>query len=305
MKFGLEVQQNFLRRMKGNHLSILKNAGENSITYYVGDNVEHIKHLKNCTLICKEETNFNLSGDVEIIRVEDPQLEFYKISKLFKKDYLENDKLIYVDKHKSFIHQDCDIHSSVRIGPNCVIGNCKISEGVEIHANVTIYSETIIEKNVLIESNTVIGSAGVMWVWDKNERVILEQLGNVRIKSGTRIGSLIEIVRGSANETTTIGSNTCIAHGTLIGHGCKVGDFVHFANGVKLGGSVEIDDYNFIGSGAIISPGVKLLSKDIIIGSGATVVESITEEGVYVGTPAKRLKSSKGKLNGVPNWRKL
>lgn len=298
----MEVLQNTIKKMKGNHLSILKNAGENSITYYVGDNIEHVSHLKNCTLICKKNVNFDLLG-VEMIQVDDPQLEFYKLSKKYKKDYLENDKLLFVDKYKSYIHKDCKIHESVRIGPGCVIGNCTISKDVEIHSNVTIYSETIIEDEVVIESGTVIGSAGVMWVWENDKRILLEQLGNVMIRSRCRIGSLIEIVRGSANETTIIGADTCIAHGTLIGHGCKVGNFVHFANGVKLGGSVEISDYNFVGSGATISPGVKILSKDVIIGSGATVVDNISQEGVYVGTPAKKLKSTKGKLKGVPNWR--
>ena len=38
-------------------LSILKNAGPNSITYYVGDNLAHLKHLKDCTLYCKQQFN--------------------------------------------------------------------------------------------------------------------------------------------------------------------------------------------------------------------------------------------------------
>jgi UDP-3-O-[3-hydroxymyristoyl] glucosamine N-acyltransferase len=289
--------------MKGNHLSILKNAGYNSITYYVGEKVEHVSHLKECTLLCKKNLGFNLPT-VEIVEVEDPQLEFYKISKKFSKDYLENEKLEFNKIYKSYIHRECRIGDRVKIGPGCVIGNCEISNDVNIHANVTIYSETKIGENVTIESNSAIGSAGVMWVWNDNERIFLEQLGNVIIEKNCRIGSLVEIVRGSSNESTIIGEETCIAHGTLIGHGCNVGKFVHFANGVKLGGSVVISDYNFLGSGSTISPGVKLLHQDIIIGSGTTVTKDITQEGVYVGSPAKRIKSSTGKLSGIPNWRK-
>lgn len=289
--------------MKGSYLSILKNAGDSSITYYVGEEINHISHLKNCTLICKKNTNFDLEN-VELIEVEDPQLEFYKISKKFKKDYLENDKLIFNEKYKSYIHSECKIGKNVLIGPGCVIGKCDIKDGVTIHSNVTIYSESVIGENVIIEANTVIGSTGVMWVWNGNERIYLEQLGNVVINKNCRIGSLVEIVRGSANESTIIGENTCIAHGSLIGHGCNVGKYVHFANGVKLGGSVVISDYNFLGSGSIISPGVKLMNTDIIIGSGSTVIKDITENGVFVGTPAKKIKSTSGKLSGVPQWKK-
>ena len=143
-----------------------------------------------------------------------------------------------------------------------------------------------------------------MWVWDKNERVYLEQLGGVLIEKNCRIGSQCEIVRGSANEVTLIGEGTCMAHGTLIGHGSQVGKYVHMANGVKLGGSVTISDYNFIGSGAVISAGVKLLANDIILGSGAVATKDLTTNGVFVGTPAKFIKASTGKLSGIPTWRK-
>lgn len=303
MKFGLAHLQNFSKRMEGNFLSILKNATKGCITYYVGDNPEHTKHLKECTLICKPSFN-EVDNSVELIKVEDPQLYFYKLSKQFKEDYLENNKLIFNPINNTYVHEECKIGENVKIGPGSVIGKCEIGDNVVIHANVTIYSKTKIEENVIIESNTVIGPTGVMWVWDKNDRVYLEQLGSVLIEKNCRIGSLVEIVRGSANETTIVGEGTCIAHGCLIGHGNVIGKYNHFANGVKLGGSVIISDYNFLGSGSVVSPGCKFLDNDIIIGSGGVVVKDINEEGVYVGVPVKRIKSSAGKLSGIPTWRK-
>lgn len=303
MRFGLGPLQNFLNKMKGKYLSVLKNANEGCITYYVGDNSEHVKHLKNCTLICKG--NFaDVDDSVEIIKSDNAQLYFYKLSKSFKEDYIENSRLIYNPDNHTYIHEECKIGKNVKIGAGSVIGKCEIDDNVEIHSNVTIYSKTKISKNVIIESNTVIGSSGVMWVWDNHERVYLEQLGSVLIEKNCRIGSLVEIVRGSANEITVVGEGTCMAHGTLIGHGNVIGKYNHFANGVKLGGSVIISDYNFLGSGSVISPGCKFLDTDIIIGSGGVVTKDIIKEGVYVGVPAKRIKSSHGKLSGIPIWRK-
>jgi UDP-3-O-[3-hydroxymyristoyl] glucosamine N-acyltransferase len=284
-----------------NNLSILKNAGPNSITYYVGNNPDHLKHLKNCTLYCTQ--NFNIDKSVKQIIVEDPQLEFYKLSKQYKEDYLDNNNLIWVAMSKCYIHKDAQIGNNVKIGAGSIIGNCTIEDNVEIHSNVVIHAKTHIKSGTIIESNTTIGGTGVMWVWDKNERVYLEQLGGVLIEEDCRIGSQCEIVRGSANETTLIGKGTCIAHGTLIGHGCQVGKYVHMANGVKLGGSAVISDYNFIGSGAIISAGVKLLANDIILGSGAVATKDLTTVGVFVGAPAKFIKSPTGKLSGIPTWR--
>lgn len=289
--------------MKGNHLSVLKNAGDNSITYYVGDDINHVNHLKNCTLICKENFNVDLEN-VEVIKVENPQLHFYQLSRKFKENFLPTNDLVFSKKYNSYLHKNIRIGENVKIGPNCVIGECEISDDVEIHSNVTIYSKTFIGEKTIIESNTVIGSTGIMWVWDGNQRVYLEQLGGVTIKSNCRIGSLVEIVRGSCNETTIIGSGTCIAHGTLIGHGCEIGEFTHFANGVKLGGGVVIDDYCFLGSGSIVSAGVKILNNDVIIGAGTVVVKHISDSGVYVGNPSKRIKETSGKMSGIPTWRK-
>ena len=283
-------------------LSILKNAIPNSITYYVGNNLDHLKHLNHCTLYCNQ--HFQLPNTVKQIIVEDPQLEFYKLSKNYKEDYLDNENLKWNSIFKCYVHIKAQIGDNVKIGAGSVIGNCIIEDNVEIHSNVVIYAKSQIKSGTIIESNTTIGCTGVMWVWDKNERVYLEQLGNVIIGENCRIGSQCEIVRGSANETTLIGKGTCIAHGTLIGHGNIVGEYVHMANGVKLGGSAVVSNYNFLGSGAIVSAGIKLLAEDIVLGAGAVATKDITKEGVYIGIPAKRIKSTSGKLSGIPKWNK-
>lgn len=296
-------QLNSIKKMNSK-LSILKNAKEGMITYYVGDNPDHVKHLSKCKLICKKDFDPSIDS-VELIKTENPQLYFYKLSSEYKEDYLDNDNLIYHQKYNSYIHKNTIIPENVKIGPNCVIGDVEIGEGVNIHSNITIYSKTKIGKNTTIESNSVIGSAGVMWVWDGIKRVYLEQLGGVNIGDNCRIGSLVEIVRGSANETTIIENDVCMAHGCLIGHGSFIGEFTHLANGVKLGGSAHISPYNFLGSGSIISAGISLNDVDIIVGSGGVVVKNINNSGVYVGNPVKKIKESDGKLNGIPKWDKL
>ena len=298
MKFGSALLLNFSKRMN-NKLSVLKNAGPGSTTYYVGNDINNISHLKNCILYCKQK--FNIDKSVKQIIVNNPQLEFYKLSKNFKEDYLDNENLIWTDIYKCYVHKNAKIGNNVKIGTGSVIGNCTIEENVEIHSNVVIYAKTHIKSGCIIESNTTIGGTGVMWVWDKDKRVFLEQLGSVLIEEDCRIGSQCKIVRGSANEKTLIGKGTCIAHGTLIGHGSQIGKYVHIANGVKLGGSTVICDYNFLGSGAIVSSGVKLLANEIILGSGAVASSNINSKGVYVGVPAKFIKQPKGKLSGIPN----
>lgn len=284
------------------HLSTLKNADEDCITYYVGDDPEDIKHLRNCLLICNKDLNIPNNLQIAVHRSENPKLDFYRISAKFKKDYLESGKLEYDPVNRSYIHPEAQIGENVSIGPGCVIGNCIIEDNVRIDANVVIYAETHIENNCIIESNTNLGASGVMWVWDKNERVYLEQLGNVRIEENCFLGCNVEISRGSANETATIGKNTCIAHGSKLGHGCMIGAFNHFSNNVTFGGSVETGDRCFFGCGVTVAPGSKL-GDDIIAGTGAVVVKDIQEKGIYIGLPARKMKETKGKNRGIPRWR--
>lgn len=300
MKFGMVLPQNFTKTM--NKLSILKNAVPNSITYYVGSNPNHLKHLTNCILYCNH--HFNIDKSVKQVIVKDPQLEFYKLSQQYKEDYLDNDNLIFSSKYKAYIHKDAQIGNNVKIGAGSIIGKCIIEDNVDIHSNVVIYAKTQIGNNCIIESNTTLGCTGAMWVWDNNDRIYLEQLGNLIIEKNVRIGAQCEIVRGSANESTIIKKGTIISHGSLIGHGNVVDEYVHMANGVKLGGGCYIGPRNFLSSGTVVSAGVKLLAEDIVLGAGAVATQNLTQEGVYIGIPAKRLKSTKGKMSGIPKWNK-
>lgn len=273
-------------------LSILKNAESGSITYYVGDNIEHIKYLKDCKLFCKQP--FEGLTNVHQIIVDNPQLEFYKLSHTIENEYVFN--------HNGGIYKcgkGCNIHPSVVIGDGVVIG-----DKVTIGPNSVIYSKTEIGDGTRVDANCSIGTEGMMWVWDGNKKVFLRQLGGVVIGENCVIGSNTAIVRGSANEQTIIEDGVNIAPGCCIGHGTYIGKNVHFANNVTIGGSVSISEYNFIGCGSIINPGVSINESDVVIGAGTTVTKSINESGVYFGLPAKKIKNINGKHSGIPTWRK-
>lgn len=281
-------------------LSILKNASSGSITYYTGNSFDHVSHLKNCTLYCKEDFHPSLEN-VTLLHVKDPQLEFYKLSRLYREDYLDSENMIL--RNGSWIHKDAKIGKHVVIHPGCVIGKCILGSYTVIHPNCTIYAKTLIGDGTVVESNTSIGTTGVMWVWSGDTKVFLEQLGNVIIGQDCRIGSQISIVRGSANESTSIGDNVHMAHGCMIGHGTRIGKNTHFANNVAVGGSGYIESDNFLGCSSTVSPGARIEATNVIIGASSLVSTNITESGVYVGVPCKKIKESKGKLSGVPQWK--
>ena len=280
------------------HLSILRAADANCVTYYVGDDPEQVAHLSNCTLICTPDLEIDCE-DVDLVRVENPQLSFYRLSELFRFDYLDYDGMTL--RSGAYIHRDAVIPSSSTVGPGCIIGACTVGENVRIESNCVIYARTNIDDRSVIEPNSVIGATGVMWVWDGTEKVFLEQLGGVRIERDCFIGSNVTIVRGNANENTLIGADTCMAHGTMIGHGCQIGEKNHFANNVSLGGSVISGENCFFGSGSVVPPG-KRLCAEVILGAGGLLSKNADEPGIYVGVPAKRTSGLKEQMSGIPRW---
>ena len=99
---------------------------------------------------------------------------------------------------------------------------------------------------------------------------------------------------------TTIASNVKIGrhfHANLysyVEHDCDIGDFVTFAPGAKCNGNVVVEDYVYVGSGAIIrqgAPGAPLvIGAGATIGMGAVVLKSVESGSVVVGNPARRLR---------------
>jgi len=272
-------------------LSILPNAGKGSITYYDGDTPNHVSHLKDCKLICKKK--FDIDESVEQLVVDDPQLYFYKLSNKVTNTYIFNNNEGYS------VGKNCEIHKTATIGVGVEIG-----DNVTIGPNSVIYSHTKIGDNVTIDANCTIGTEGMMWVWDNNKKVYLRQLGGVLIEDGVRICSNCVIVRGSANELTIIREGSNLAPGCCIGHGTEIGEHTHFANNISTGGSTKVNGYNFVGSGVTFRAGVKVTANDVIIGAGSVVSTNIDNSGVYVGVPARWIKKSEGKLNGMPKWRR-
>tara|TARA_B100000963_G_scaffold116056_1_gene101084 strand:- start:1709 stop:2314 length:606 start_codon:yes stop_codon:yes gene_type:complete len=110
------------------------------------------------------------------------------------------------------------------------------------------------------------------------------------ISETAKIG--IQTIVGSAaiiNAQAQIGRSCIINSGAIIEHECVISDFVHIAPGASLLGAVEIGEKSFIGSNAIIKPGVKI-NRNVIIGAGSVVLDNIPDKGTYVGIPAKKIK---------------
>jgi len=78
---------------------------------------------------------------------------------------------------------------------------------------------------------------------------------------------------------------------SYVEHDCTIGDFVTFAPGVKCNGNVIVEDYAYIGTGAIIrqgKPGNPLvIGHGAVVGMGAVVTKSVPPDTTVVGNPAR------------------
>jgi sugar O-acyltransferase (sialic acid O-acetyltransferase NeuD family) len=79
-----------------------------------------------------------------------------------------------------------------------------------------------------------------------------------------------------------VNTNSTIEHDTVLG------DWVHVAPGATVCGEVTIGPYSMIGAGATVIEGKKI-APCCVVGAGATVVHDLTEPGIYVGSPARRI----------------
>lgn len=80
---------------------------------------------------------------------------------------------------------------------------------------------------------------------------------------------------------------------SYVAHECQIGNFVTFAPGVKCNGNVVIEDYAYLGTGAVIKQGTPTrpitIGKGAVVGMGAVVTKNVPPGTVVVGNPAKPL----------------
>ncbi len=258
----------------------------NGFYYFVGD---RIPDTIEDSLILTDKLPESSSNVILVVK-DDPQRVFYQLM-----------ESLYAEKPNgrisptAVIHPEAEIGGNVQIDDYCVIGRARIGDNVIIKSHTVIEDNTEIGEGTVIENHSHIGARGMAWIWDKERtgRIILPQLGGVKIGKHCILGSHTVVVRGSLNEYTEIGDYSILAPGCRLGHGTKIGRYVHLANHIATGGNTVIGDYSFVGSSATFRPKVKI-HPHTIVGSGAVVVKNTSGPGLtLIGVPAKETETKK------------
>ena len=110
----------------------------------------------------------------------------------------------------------------------------------------------------------------------------------VEIQKDVKIGKNCKIQSHSfICELVTIGDNTVVAHGVMF-----INDL--FATGKPANGNKNLWKSTTIGNNVSMGSNATILPvnicNDVVIGAGSVVTKDITESGIYVGNPARKIK---------------
>ena len=138
---------------------------------------------------------------------------------------------------------------------------------------------------------------------NQSRREIFEQLNNANAKIASVyhpsavISPYSSIGKGvviCANAVINVGAQ--IAHGCIINtgatvdHDCDIHPYVHISPGVNIAGSTTVGALSWLGIGSTVIEGITL-AKNTQVGAGAVVTQSTIANSLYLGVPAKRIRT--------------
>ena len=107
---------------------------------------------------------------------------------------------------------------------------------------------------------------------------------NIKIGDGSFIGA-----NSILTTNIKIGMHALLNRGNQIGHDTIIGDYFSAMPGAIVSGNVKIHDCVYMGTNSSIKEKLSIHSL-VTIGLNSGVVKHIDEPGIYVGSPAKKIK---------------
>lgn len=126
---------------------------------------------------------------------------------------------------------------------------------------------------------------------DFQNQIITENIFHPSASIETQVNfgkSNLVFAKAYLNNGAQIGHNNIINTAAVLEHEVEIGSHCHIAVGAFLLGRCQIGNQCFIGAGSIIRDGVHLCDS-VTVGANSYVAKDITEPGVYVGSPARRI----------------
>jgi UDP-3-O-[3-hydroxymyristoyl] glucosamine N-acyltransferase len=289
-----------------NAVKDLKSASKKDLSFCSLDDAEKVlMAISKCdakVIICHQLLKglvYPRSGKQQcLIFVRNPRLVVMKIINAIYYPSSVNKKLKSRHNKKiTLVSPTAIISTSTRIGKNCSVGdlssikdNCVIGDNTNVGDRVTIEQNTRIGKNCIIQPGTVIGADGFAYerLEDTLELTRFPHIGGVLIGSNVEICSNCSIARGSLSDTI-IGDGTKLDALVHVAHNVEIGRHCALTAGTIIGGSARVGNTCWTGLNSTIKHKVKI-GNNVIVGSGASVINDIDDEDIVAGVSAKSIK---------------
>ncbi len=297
-------------------LNRIEYAGIGEITFYAKEKYLTYLQTSNATaILVPSDWKDSPKENQVFLKVPDPYGAFLQLVLFFdsrrKRDLqgIHSTAIIESSAQLSdnvFIGSNCYIGDNVIIGENTIIysnsvieRNSFIGNNTIIYPNVSIYEDTKIGDRCIIHSGAVIGSDGFGFIENSDKSFTkIPQIGNVVIEDEVEIGANTTIDRAFVG-STIIRKGTKLDNLIQIAHNDDIGENTAMAAQVGVSGTVKIGNRVRLGGQAGIAGHLEI-GDDVIILAQSGVPSSITQPGVYVGSPPRN-KMHAFKIEAVIN----
>ena len=106
---------------------------------------------------------------------------------------------------------------------------------------------------------------------------------NVEIGTGSFIGAFSILTNN-----IKIGKHALLNRANHVGHDCVIGNYFSAMPGAIVSGNVIIGNNFYMGTNSSIKEKVNIIN-NVTLGLNSGIVKNINKEGVYVGTPSKKI----------------
>jgi len=103
-------------------------------------------------------------------------------------------------------------------------------------------------------------------------------------------GSVV-LAQSVLTASVEVGAHVAVMPQAVLTHDVSVGDFATVASGVRFGGAVRVERGAYIGAGAMIRENIKIGAWSLV-GMGSLVLHDVPAGQVWVGSPARLLRSA-------------
>lgn len=168
--------------------------------------------------------------------------------------------------------------ADVTIGPYALVGSgTVIGDRSRVMAHAQVMPDTTLGADCQVFQGAAIGGPPQHIDFEEHET-------KVTVGDGTVIREYVTVNRGMRESGTIIGSQAYLMAYVHVGHDCRIGDRVILANGVQLGGFVQIDEYASVGGMTPVHQQCHV-GAHAFIGGGFRVVQDVPPYILATGEP--------------------